>query len=146
MGSDYAATFNHPGLAREQRRPTPAMSRLEDEPPEFPTTPIYARKRKAAGFAGASPAALIGGAVVLVALAGTVFALSWTGGSEPTEVAAAPVAAAPPAAAAPAVNDPDQMTLAQAPAEPAAPLGAPTTPASAPPPAKRVAAQPAPEP
>ena len=74
MGSDYAATFNHPGLTREQRRPTPAMSRLEDEPPEFPTTPIYARKRKAAGFAGASSVTRMDCSRVLVAALAGLYA------------------------------------------------------------------------
>ena len=89
MSSDFAATSAY-GL---QSRPTRAPV---DEAPMFPETPVYARSRKSGGLAGVSTPALIGGGVVLVALAAGVFALSRPTAPEPV-VSDTPVARTAPA-------------------------------------------------
>jgi cytoskeletal protein RodZ len=125
MASDFAASSNYDFSASRTRAAGPAGV-LDEEAPAFPTTPIYARKRKTSGFAGVSPAALIGGGAVVVALAGVVLAMSLAGPGEPdtVQMAEAPVAQSPapmtPATspADPALSDPMAMTPTESEAAP----------------------------
>lgn len=79
MSSDFITpngyTFTTPRASSTRIAPEIAAT----EETVFPTTPIYARPRKASGFGGVSPAALLAGGVVAIALVSTVVALSWPG-------------------------------------------------------------------
>jgi len=88
-------TFND-RTARPATRSARPVAPAADEAPAFPTTPIYARTRKAKSMGGVSPATIIGGGVVVAVFAAGIFAIALSGGepadlNAPTEIAAAPM-------------------------------------------------------